>query len=35
MSGFRKFGFAGIVVKPYKINDLSETMPAVLSMRSV
>ncbi|MGB2698131.1 MAG: response regulator, partial [Candidatus Zixiibacteriota bacterium] len=31
MSDFRKYGFSGIVAKPFKIEDLSEVLHQVLT----
>ncbi len=30
MAEYRKFGFSGVVVKPYKIKELSEVLHKVL-----
>ena len=33
MADYRKFGFAGVLIKPYKINQLSEEVRKVMSSR--
>jgi two-component system sensor histidine kinase TtrS len=33
MSDYRKYGFAGVLIKPYKINQLSESIRKVLTSR--
>ncbi len=35
MAGYRKWGFSGVVLKPYTVTDLSSALSAVLSARSM
>ena len=33
MADYRKYGFAGVLIKPYKINQMSESIHKVLTFR--